>query len=153
MGLNSDELRVLRRDNPQALFRHLTQIRQRFLFGAEDHRDDEEWGGECRVMLNRNIVLHFVRGYTEHMSSRAELPQFCVMATDDRPDTVEETRTAVDAELEVKGALFYVDYDDYEVLIREAVEIAERCLDFGEHARDVVGFVVRGCDEAKGACC
>ena len=50
--LNLAELQALRRTNPSSLFRHLDGLRQRFLFGVEDHREETSWGGEMRLLLN-----------------------------------------------------------------------------------------------------
>lgn len=124
--LTDTQFRDLQRDNPKALFRLLEEIRRSFVFGIEDRRDDESgnWGGALRVVINRNLTLHLVTGFNEDMSSREELPQFCLFPNEDRAEQIEETSIAVD-EFTVKGLIFYVDPFDLDVYLREAALIAE----------------------------
>jgi hypothetical protein len=129
--LSLDELRTLREDNPQGLFRHLAEVQRGFLFGVEDHREDEaRWGGEVRVVINRNVELHFVPGFDDEMPTRAELPQFSVLPDEDRADTVEDTTLVLDDGDEVKGAIFWVDPTEYDVLVGAATRALERYEDW-----------------------
>ncbi len=124
--LTDAQFRTLQRDNPKALFRLIEETRRCFVFGIEDRRDDEsgDWGGALRVVLNRNLTLHLVTGFNEDMSTREELPQFCLFPNEDRADQTEETSIEVD-EFTVKGLIFYVDPFDLDVYVREAALIAE----------------------------
>lgn len=133
--LTLDEMRTLRQDNPQGLFRHLADVQRAFLFGVEDHRDDDQgdddrWGGEVRVVVNRNVEVHFVPTFNEAMRSRGELPQFCVFPSEERADAVEETSVVLDDGEEIKGAIFYVDPTEYDVLVGAATEVVERYADW-----------------------
>lgn len=124
--LSQDDLSALRRNNPQALFRHLQQVSRAFLFGIEDHREeDEAWGGEVCLLINRNVVLHFVPGFNDAMTTPAELPQFCVMPDRERVDEARVTETQLDDGERVRGVVFTVDPYDYDALVGEAVRIAE----------------------------
>lgn len=132
--LTLDEMRTLRQDNPQGLFRHLADVQRAFLFGVEDHRDDDEgderWGGEVRVVVNRNVEVHFVPTFNEAMRSRAELPQFCVFPSEERADGIDETSVVLDDGEEIKGAIFYVDPTEYDVLVGAATQVVERYEDW-----------------------
>lgn len=129
-ALPIDELRRLRDEEPEALHRHLLETRRGFLFGVEDHRDEPEaWGGEVRVVINRNVVLHFVPRFNAAMSDKAELPQFTVFPDADRSDKVEETGLRVDDEL-VRGVIFWVDPTEYDELLRGVVDVLERYEDW-----------------------
>jgi len=124
--LRVEDLRRLRRDKPEALFQHLTDMQQSFLFGVEDHRDEEQrWGGEVRVLINRNLALHFVPAFNEEMTQAAELPQFTVMPDEERVDRHEETRLELDDGDTLRGVIFYVDPLDYDAYVREALEVVE----------------------------
>jgi len=123
--LSKEDFQRLRRENPQGLFRHLTELHRDFVFGVEDHRDDPQgWGGELVVVVNRNLSVHLVPRFNEAMSTIAELPQFCVFPDAEQPDQQQRTRIDVDGE-GVEGVIFFVDPDDYDTLRREAIEIAD----------------------------
>lgn len=132
--LTLDEMRALRQDNPQGLFRHLATVQRAFLFGVEDHREDdagdERWGGEVRVVVNRNVEVHFVPALNEAMRTMGELPQFCVFPSEERADAIEETSVLLDDGDEVKGAIFYVDPTEYDVLVGAATRVVERYEDW-----------------------
>lgn len=130
-ALSLEELRTLRHDNPTGLFRHLADVQKAFLFGVEDHREEEErWGGEVRVIVNRNVELHFVPALSDAMRTMDELPQFSVFPSEERADTVEQTSQLIDDGEEVKGAIFYVDPTEYDVLVGAATEVIDRYEDF-----------------------
>jgi len=124
--LRLDELQALRRDNPRALMRHLDTVRRGFLFGVEDdaEREDGDWGGDFRVLINRNVTLHLLPGFREGAASREELPQFVVMPDPDRADAVEEHSVPGDADERLPARIFWIDPLDYDALAREAQEIA-----------------------------
>jgi hypothetical protein len=125
--LTADEIRTLQRDNPQGLFAHLHDVQRAFLFGVEDHRDEPEaWGGEVRLTINRNIVLHFVPRLNSEMSGLEELPQFCVFPDDARADSAEDTSQRIDDDEEIPGVVFYVDPDEYDRMVGEATRVSER---------------------------
>ncbi len=125
-------LRALRRDAPAQLFRHLDELRRSFLFGVEDHRDDEApeaWGGAVRVTLNRNVVLHFVRGLGPGMPTEDDLPQFAVLPDEDRADSAVERELEVEGET-FKGVTFYVDPNEWDQLVGHAIAAHERYEDW-----------------------
>lgn len=119
--LDLQQLQRLRDENPAGLYRHLNALSQRFLFGVEPQ---EGWGGAYRVLLNRNVALHFAYGFDEDMPDRDHLPQFCVLPSDERPDTSETTSIFVEGE-EIRGLLFWVDSFDFDELLRDLGRIAE----------------------------
>lgn len=124
--LGQEELIALRRENPQALFRHLQEIARAFLFGVEDRREDDEgWGGEVRMTLNRNLALHFVPGLNDAMTGDHELPQFCVMPDPQRVDEARTLESSLDDGEKINGVLFTVDPYDYDALLGEAIRIGE----------------------------
>lgn len=124
--LRADEIRTLQRDNPQGLFAHLHDVMRAFLFGVEDHRDEpDRWGGEVRITINRNVVLHLVPGFNDDMLSVEELPQFCVFPHEDLADSAEDTSQEVDGD-PIPGVVFYVTPDEYDRLVGEALQVSER---------------------------
>jgi hypothetical protein len=131
-ALSLPELRTLRQDNPQRLFRHLADVQRSFLFGIEDHREeDERWGGEVRVIVNKNVELHFVPCFNESMRTKEELPQFCVFPSEERADSVEDTSLRLEEDDEtIEGAIFYVDPTEYDVLLGAAIEVLEHYEDW-----------------------
>jgi len=104
--LSLAELRQLRKDQPRKLFNYLKQVERDFVFGVEDHRDEgsAEWGGEFRVLLNRNVELHLVPRFNEEMSDSAELPQFCIMPDSELAGTEDERSIRIDAEDSVSAS-------------------------------------------------
>ncbi len=127
------ELRQLRRDEPRKLFAYLQQVERDFVFGVEDHRDEEdEWGGEFRVLLNRNIELHFVPRWNAAMENRDELPQYAIMPSSELAGTEDEREIVIDDEdgETVRGVTFYVEPDTYEGLLDELTEIVAQYDDF-----------------------
>ncbi|MGH7294761.1 MAG: hypothetical protein ACRELB_07510, partial [Polyangiaceae bacterium] len=67
--LTHEEARRLLKDAPRELDRRAVEERSDFLFGVRDLRAEfgREWGGEVRVLVNMNFVLHFVPRHTEEM--------------------------------------------------------------------------------------
>lgn len=124
--LSEDEIRTLQRDNPQGLFAHLHQVMRAYLFGVENHREEfDEWGGEVRITINRNVVLHLVPDFNDGMPTVDELPQFCVFPDEDRADSAEDTSQEADGD-EIPGVVFYVAPDEYDRLVGEALQVHER---------------------------
>lgn len=130
--LSLAELRQLRRDQPRKLFAYLAEVERDFLFGVEDHREEAgEWGGEFRVLLNRNIELHMVPRFNAQMESEDELPQFTVMPDSELAGTEAERTITIDEEGEtVPAVTFYVEPDTYDRIVDELAEIAQRYDDF-----------------------
>lgn len=124
--LSRQEFERLRSDHPEALYRYLCEIARDFVFGVHDLRG-EEWGGDARLLLNRNLAVHLVSHFAEGMSSKEELPQFTVFPDAERAERVEVTRAVLDDDgEEIEGAIFYVDPEDYDIYLREALDVAER---------------------------
>src|SRR5688572_22754122 len=127
--LNHDEAQRLRREAPNEFDRRALEERNEFLFGALDCRDQlgREWGGEFRVPINQNVVLHFVPRYNDEMRTVDELPQFVVFADDDRhgEDRVHTYEPVKDLDA-FDGVVFYVSQDDYRGMIRELGDVAAR---------------------------
>ena len=146
--LTVHELLSLRRESPQRLFAHLMEIRQAFVFGVEDHRDEaERWGGEFRVSINRNLTVHFAPAFTPEMPDAASLPQFVVFPDAERAGTAEETTTTLEDGDSFAGVIYYLDPDDYAIY---AEELSEICAEFPEFdlvpdtyflEREVIGYL------------
>jgi hypothetical protein len=132
-NLSLAELRQLRKDQPRKLFAYLQQVERDFVFGVEDHREEEdEWGGEFRVLVNRNIELHLVPRFNAAMESSEELPQYVVMPDAELAGTEEEREIVFDESdgETVKGVTFYVEPDTYDRLRDELAEIVGQYDDF-----------------------
>lgn len=131
--LTHDEAQRLKRDAPRELDRRALEERRDFLFGVRDLRAKfgEEWGGEFRIFINQNVVLHLVPGFTDEMYGEAELPQFAVIPDDDR-DGQDRTHTYegfkdLDS---FEGVIFYVSRDLYRALVDELADVAARYADY-----------------------
>jgi hypothetical protein len=132
-NLSLAELRQLRRDQPQKLFKYLQEVERDFVFGVEDHREeDDEWGGEFRVLVNRNIELHLVPRFNAAMERADELPQYVVMPDSELAGTEDERVIVFDEQdgETVKGVTFYVEPDTYDRLLDELSEIVAKYDDF-----------------------
>lgn len=131
-NLSLAELRQLRRDQPQKLFRYIQEVERDFVFGVEDHREEKnEWGGEFRVLVNRNIELHLVPRFNEAMEIPDELPQYVVMPDAELAGTEEEREIVIDEDGEtVKGVTFFVEPDVYDRLVDELAEVVGLYDDF-----------------------
>lgn len=129
--LTLDELRELRRTAPERLFKHLTGGCRDFVFGVEDHRKEPEgWGGEYRLIVNRNIELHFVPRFNEAMGNEEELPQFTVMPDAELAGTENERDIKIDDEDSVQGVTFFIDPELYDRLLEELAEVVTQYADF-----------------------
>lgn len=124
-----DDAARLRRDAPLEADRRSLSERRDFLFAVRDLREEPppSWGGEFRVLVNQNLVLHFVPGFNEEMRNLAELPQFAVfpddaLAGEDRTHGYEGVKD-LDA---FEGVVFYVASEEYELLRRELADAARR---------------------------
>jgi hypothetical protein len=130
-NLSLAELRQLRKEQPRKLFQYLKQVERDFVFGVEDHRqEEEEWGGEYRVLLNRNIELHLVPRYNANMTNEDELPQFCVMPDSELAGTEAERSIPIDDEENVQGVTFFVEPDAYDRMVDELGTIVDQYQDF-----------------------
>ncbi len=131
-NLSLTELRQLRRDEPRKLFAYLKQVERDFVFGVEDHREEaDEWGGEFRVLINRNIELHLVPRFNSAMEKRDELPQYVIMSDTELAGTEDEREIVIDDDGEtVKGVTFHVDPDAYDRIRDELAEIVGQYDDF-----------------------
>jgi hypothetical protein len=124
-----DDAARLRRDAPAEADRRSLAERRDFIFSVRDLRDQAEpsWGGEFRVLVNQNLVLHFVPGLNEEMRDLSELPQFAVfpddaLAGEDRTHGYEGVK-----DLEAfEGVVFYVTREEYGRLRRELADAARR---------------------------
>jgi hypothetical protein len=113
-----DELLRLAKQDPKELYRRIREETREFVFGAIDKREafGEEWGGEFRVMINHNIVLHIIPNYNGEMRSKSELPQFCIFADDERDGVDEENLFEFEDDEDLGsflGIIFYVSLEEY----------------------------------------
>jgi len=131
-NLSLAELRKLRRDSPKKLFAYIRNVEREFVFGVEDHREEkDEWGGEFRVLVNRNVELHLVPRFNAAMEKEDELPQFALMPDSGLAGTEEERQIIIDEDGEtVTGVTFYVETDAYDRLVDELAEIVGQYDDF-----------------------
>jgi hypothetical protein len=131
-NLSLKELRQLRRNQPQKLFRYIQEVERDFVFGVEDHREEhDEWGGEYRVLVNRNVEVHFVPRFNAAMEREDELPQFTVMPDAELAGTEADREIVIDEDGEtVPGIIFYVEPDTYDRLVDELTEIVGQYDDF-----------------------
>lgn len=131
--LTHEEAVRLKNEAPAELGRRALAERNEFLFAVSDRRSalGSEWGGEVRLLVNQNIVLHFVPSFNAEMRDLEELPQFVVFADDERDG---EDRTHCFEGVKdldpFDGVVFYVNHALYGKLVRELVEAAERYGDF-----------------------
>ena len=130
--LEGEEFERLRRDNPRQLYRYLMDMKQRFLFGVEDARPSDDadeykpiWGGVFKVLLNRNVILHLCPCFNEEMPGPEDLPQWSVFPDEMRAGSTEDTETVLPDGERIPGVCFFVDPDEFDVLIREAAQVAE----------------------------
>ncbi|MHC4392437.1 MAG: hypothetical protein ACYTFT_05745 [Planctomycetota bacterium] len=117
-------------ESPAALMQLSLQRREDFVFAVRDDRDEpaDAWGGELRVCVNQNVVLHLVPGFSEGMSTVDELPQFAVMPSSERVGEDEQRTVAGDEERDLEpfeAVVFWVEPVRYERLVAELVEVAE----------------------------
>lgn len=124
-GLTHDDALRMHAEAPGRLARLAVEESEAFAFEPRDMRGDDGWGGEVRVCLNANIVLHFVPRFDEEMPSIDELPQFVVMPDDDNPDTCEIHRYEEVGDLEAfDGVVFRVEPRDYDRMVAELTDLA-----------------------------
>jgi len=133
--LTHEEALRLRREAPAELDRRATAEREDFTFGVRDLRHElgVTWGGEIRLLLNQNVVVHFVPRYNDEMRFLDELPQFCVFPDDAREgEDMPHTYAAVKDLDAFDGVVFYVARARYDAIVRELVAVHER---YGEWLR------------------
>ncbi|MBI3723143.1 hypothetical protein HY251_04190 [bacterium] len=126
------ELRQLRRETPAKLFAHLREVEKNFVFGVEDHREEvDEWGGEFRILVNRNVELHLVPRFNKQMEMTDELPQYAIFPDSELAGTEAEREIVIDDEGEtVPAVIFYVEPGCYDRLRDELSEVVRRYEDF-----------------------
>ena len=127
--LTHEEAARLRREAPSEADRRALEEREDFLFAVKDMREDlgVAWGGEVRVLLNQNVVLHLVPRYNDEMRTIDELPQFCVFPDDDREGEDRTHTYAAVKDLEAfDGVVFYVSAESYRRIVAELVDAAAR---------------------------
>jgi hypothetical protein len=117
-------------DSPASLMQIALHRREAFVFAVRDDRDEpaDTWGGELRVCVNQNVVLHLVPGFSEGMSTVDELPQFVAMPSQERAGEDEKRTVAGDEERALEpfeAVVFWVDPAEYERLVAELVDVAE----------------------------
>jgi hypothetical protein len=131
--LTHDEAVRLKNEDPRELDRRALAEREDFLFGVRDLRESfgRDWGGEFRVFINQNVVLHFLPCYTEEMKTDAELPQFAVVADEGRAGRDVAHRYEGFKDLDpFDGVVFYVSPADYRQLVAELASICGRYDDY-----------------------
>jgi hypothetical protein len=134
--LTLEDARRLHQEAPGRLAQLALESRQTFAFEPKDMRADggEAWGGEVRVCVNGNVVLHFVPRFNREMERLSELPQFVVMPSVDDRDGADEVHTYdADGELDAfDGVVFWVSPEHYADMLDELREMAlsfpGRCL-------------------------
>lgn len=133
--LTHEEALRLKNEDPHELDRRALEERNEFLFGVRDLRAElgREWGGELRVMINQNVVLHLVPRYNDEMRNVDELPQFAIFPDDDHHGEDRTHRYEGWKDLEpFDGVVFYVTAEEYKTLVRELAEAAAR---YGDYPR------------------
>ncbi len=134
MGLTHEEFQRLKRDDPRELDRRALAERRDFVFGVRDERAAfarNEWGGEFRVFVNQNVVLHLVPSYNGEMERPEELPEFCILPDDARRGQDATVRYEGVKDLDAfEGVHFYVSRDAYEKLVGELAGIVERYAEY-----------------------
>src|SRR4051812_30329332 len=109
--LTHEEALRLKGDAPAELGRRALEERNEFLFGVKDLREDlgRTWGGELRVIVNQNVVLHLVPRYNDEMRNLDELPQFSIFPDDEREGEDRQHRYEGFKDLDpFDGVVFYV---------------------------------------------
>jgi hypothetical protein len=133
--LTHEEALRLKNEAPDELDRRAIAERNEFLFGVRDLRSalGREWGGEVRVFLNQNVVVHFVPRYNDEMRTIDELPQFAVFPDDDHEgEDRTHTYEGVKDLDPFDGVVFYVGTEQYSQMVRELTSVAAR---YGEYQR------------------
>jgi hypothetical protein len=133
--LTHEEALRLKNEAPHELDRRALEEREDFLFGVHDLRASfgREWGGEFRVGVNMNVVLHFVPRLNAEMRVEAELPQFAVVPDDDRAGEDHAHPYEGWKDLEpFEGVIFYVSREQYDEIAEELATVAAR---YGDYAR------------------
>jgi hypothetical protein len=131
--LTHEEALRLKNEAPRELDRRALAERRDFVFGVRDLRSvyGREWGGEFRIFINQNVVLHLVRGFNEEMPGEAELPQFAVFPDDARAGEDRTHRYAGFEDLDdFDGVIFFVSRRDYDALVGELGAVTARYADY-----------------------
>lgn len=128
--LNITELRALAALDPTKLLLWLHDSESHFIFGVEAFEPDQDlWGGEFRITLNRNIELHLVPDFNTAMLDASELPQYSVLPSENLAGTVKVRALAKhdddDDEDPGQGLIFYVSPEEFKVFRDECQEIVD----------------------------
>jgi hypothetical protein len=133
--LSHEEALRLKNDAPRELDRRALEEKDEFVFGVHDLRAElgRAWGGEVRIILNQNVVVHLVPRYNDEMRNVDELPQFTIFPDDEHEGEDRTHRYEGFKDLEAfEGVVFYVTADQYARIVRELVLAAER---YGDYLR------------------
>ena len=128
-----EELRALERQDPAGFLGHIRSMTRAFVLGIEDHRSERglTWGGELRLVVNRNITIHLVSDFNAEMERPPELPQFTVFADDAQQGRDHLTEIPLEGETEpVRGVIFYLSEADWRSVRAEAATLADRYAGF-----------------------
>lgn len=134
--MTHDDLQRLLAGDDLELRRQAAQAREEFVFGVRDDREafeNGEWGGEFRILINHNIVLHLVPGFNRDMSRREEMPQFAIVfePEDERDSDDEVVLFEGVRDLDpYSGVHFHVGREEYDSLRDELAEISGQYRDF-----------------------
>ncbi|MFC1708131.1 hypothetical protein ACFL59_15150 [Planctomycetota bacterium] len=127
MPLTRELALQLQRETPHELASRALSERDEFVFSVRDSREREgvTWGGEFRLCINRNLVLHFTPGFNEEMRNLTELPQFAIMPDEERDGHDEVHMYEGTEELEpFEGVIFWVGGQQYEGMVCEIMALA-----------------------------
>src|SRR6185503_18804118 len=120
--LTHTEALRLKNEAPDELARRALEERNEFLFGVRDARNEigRTWGGEMRILVNQNVVLHLVPRYNDEMRTVDELPQFVIFPDDEQEgeDRTHQYEGVKDLE-PFDGVVFYVSTEDYAQIMKE----------------------------------
>ena len=131
--LTREEALALKASDPREFDRRVLSERKQFVFGVRDLRREfgRDWGGEFRVFVNHNLVLHFVPRFNETMQDESELPQFAVFPDDSRDG--EERRHWYEGGKDLdpyEGVIFFVTRQRYAAMVAELISVFEDYADY-----------------------
>lgn len=129
MMLTEERAQELHATDPFALARMALEHRDGFVFAVRDLRggSGHGWGGEVRVCVNQNVVLHFVPRLDEETPTIESLPQFAVMPSDEEDGVDQVHPCAAPEELDpFDGVVYWVEPERYRAMLDELAAIARR---------------------------
>jgi len=127
--MTPEEASALHKKAPGELARRALADREAFVFALRDMQQEGEtgWGGEVRLCLNQNVVLHFVPRFDAEMPTIADLPQFAVMPDTERLDEDKVHRYEGSPTLDAfDGVVFQVAPEQYEAMLEELHDVGAR---------------------------